>query len=175
MIRNQIFKKANVVFQIFLMWLMGKEVLKQKASLACVSAKETEAVLPPAMPTRLSQCTAYWNTTIPSKSAPGLTWRSWCQAQIPPPSITPGTCYKNSSNREMLEVHCRKAPMKSWQREFSPRHRFWPHLGASTSDHLSQVVNPSNLQGSEKWAGFILIPVPKCVLTSWLQCNLHNG
>lgn len=50
--------------------------------------------------------------------------------------------------------------MKAWQVEGSPTWSFWPHTGAIATDHLSPVVNPGGLQGSEKWAGFALNCVP---------------
>lgn len=71
---------------------MGKEMLKQRVRLAWVRAKETEAALPPAMPTRLSQHAAHWNTMVLSKSVPTSHFKV----------LTPGSHLSSTHNPKYL-------------------------------------------------------------------------
>ena len=149
------------------MWLMGKETLKQRTRLACVCAKETEAAVPPAMPTRRSQHSAHWNISVLSKSVPRSHSRSLCQAHVCPPPITPRSCYPTSSSGETVQVHLGKA-------RWSLARRVFMHIEVLASD-WSLYNRPSvsscqslNSLGIREMGCFVLSLMLMCLLTQGL-------
>lgn len=147
---------------------MGKETLKQRTRLACVCAKETEAAVPPAMPTRRSQHSAQdWNISVPSKSVPRSHSRSLCQAHVCPPPITPRSCYQTSSSGETVQVHLGKA-------RWSLARRVFTHIEVLASD-WSLYNRPSvsscqslNSSGIREMGCFDLSLMLMCLLTHGL-------
>lgn len=109
-------------------------MLKQKIRLACVCAKETEAALPPAMPTRASQHTAYWNITVPPWSAPKPHLKV-CQPHVCPPPTTPRRTIKTPPLESLLGHHQEKM-------QRSPgREDFYPHRGSGLElEPLQQAI-----------------------------------
>lgn len=133
---------------------------KRNAEAESIVPKKQKPSFPPARPTRLKQHTTHWKSSMPSRSVP----RSYIKVTMPGSKLSSSHNPKFLSS-EFLWQRCSQgalqgAQMKAWQGEGSPTWRFWPHTGAIATDHLSLVVNPGGLQGSEKWAGLILNRVP---------------
>lgn len=133
---------------------------KRNAEAESIVPKKQKPSFPPARPPRLRQHTTHWKSSIPSRSVP----RSYVKVTMPGSKLSSSHNPKFLSSEFLWQSRSQGAlqgaQMKAWQVEGSPTWRFWPHTGAIATDHLSLVVNPGGLWGSEKWAGLILNHVP---------------
>lgn len=98
------FFKANDASQTILMWLMAKEMLKQRA--LCQRNRSRPSPQPGLPGSDSTQ--PIGRVPFHPDLSPGHTSRSPCQAQSCPPATTPSSCHQSSFGRAVLRVHCRE-------------------------------------------------------------------
>lgn len=111
-------RKANEASQIFCDQWERKHWSREQGERVC--AKETEAALPPAMPTRLSQHSAHCNISAPSKSVP----RSHLKVVMPGSRLPSTHNLKYLRSNRLQQRASQGASLQSadevWQGECSP-------------------------------------------------------